>query len=167
MRRDPKPIKGAIVKHHSKEDPPYEVDEKRYKRFNQKYDMYARPSWDHSLKETLFDPGRANALKVLKKNETGLTRLEFALYTASWTVGTTLGNMNGTVGSGHYSLYSLDSIPGSFQSYNDLFDDLEKWNPDYLSPEDLATLLKFSCIFIEKPKKKRLLPPLFQSSLFN
>jgi reductive dehalogenase len=73
---------------------------------------------------------------------TGSTRLEFALYTAAWTVGTTLGNMNGTIGAAHRGLYAIRPLPSSFLSYNALFNELEPWRPTDLTPAQVAELVK-------------------------
>jgi hypothetical protein len=97
---------GALIRQHTKDNPPYQVDTTRYKRWDQKNDMYSRPSWDDTLAGSMMEEGRANAVRKLKPDSTGLTRLEFALYTAAWTVGTTLGSISGTIGAAHRGLYS-------------------------------------------------------------
>ena len=66
-------------------DYPYEIDEAKYNRFEEKYNMIYRRTWDKSLPTfgKMFDE---NIESHINSNKEGYNRIDFALVTAGWTV---------------------------------------------------------------------------------
>jgi tetrachloroethene reductive dehalogenase len=142
----PEEYGGFLIRRHSREDPPYQVDDSMYQRFDQKYDMFSRLSWDTTLRENfLFDAPKA-AVKRMKANRPGSSRLDFAFYTAAWTVASTLGTMSGSIDGAHRGLYSITPLPGSFMSTFPLTQ-MGQWKPEDLMPEDLSVIIKKAARF--------------------
>ncbi len=68
-----------------KENYPYEIDEKVYKRFNQKNNMLFRRLWDKTL-STYNQMIDTNIEKHIELKKEGYSRLDFAFVAAGWTV---------------------------------------------------------------------------------
>ncbi len=142
----PEEYSGFLIRRHSIGDPPYQVDEPLYQRFDQKNDLFSRLSWDATLRENfLFEAPKA-AVKRMKANRPGSSRLDFAFYTAAWTVASTLGTMSGSIDGAHRGLYSIAPLPGSFMSTFPLVQ-MAPWQPEHLSPQDISVILKKAARF--------------------
>ncbi len=68
-----------------KENYPYEIDHKTYKRFKQKDNMLFRRLWDKTL-PTFNQMIDTNLEKHIESKKEGYSRLDFALVAAGWTV---------------------------------------------------------------------------------
>jgi reductive dehalogenase len=68
-----------------KRDYPYEIDEKSYQRFEQKFNMIYRRMWDKSL-PTYRQMFEKNIENHINSNKDGYSRIDFALVAAGWTV---------------------------------------------------------------------------------
>jgi hypothetical protein len=142
----PEEYGGFLIRRHSIGDPPYQVDDSMYQRFDQKNDLFSRLSWDATLRENfLFEAPKA-AVKRMKANRPGSSRLDFAFYTAAWTVASTLGTMSGSIDGAHRGLYSIAPLPGSFMSTFPLMQ-MEPWKPENLSSQDISVILKKAARF--------------------
>ncbi|MBY9019100.1 MAG: reductive dehalogenase [Candidatus Lokiarchaeota archaeon] len=66
-------------------DSPYEIDEEKYDRFEEKYNMIYRRTWDKSLPTfgKMFDE---NIESHINSKKEGYNRIDFALVAAGWTV---------------------------------------------------------------------------------
>ena len=69
----------------TKKDFPYEINEKFYSRFEQKYNMIYRRLWDKSL-PTYGKMFEFNINNHINSGEDGYSRIDFALVAAGWTV---------------------------------------------------------------------------------
>jgi epoxyqueuosine reductase len=67
------------------EKPVYEINESTYQRFEQKYNMIYRRSWDKNL-TTFGKMFEANIESHIDSNKEGYSRLDFALVAAGWTL---------------------------------------------------------------------------------
>lgn len=142
----PEEYGGFLVRRHRLGHPPYEVDEAQYRRFDQKDDLFSRLSWDATLRENFLRDGPQAALKHMQANRPGASRLDFAFYTAAWTVASTLGTLSGSADGAHRGLYSLSPLPGSFVSLYHL-NEMGPWEPEHLSPPDLSFIIKQAARF--------------------
>ena len=66
-------------------DYPYEIDEEKYDRFEEKYNMIYRRTWDKSLPTfgKMFDE---NIESHINSKKEGYNRIDFALVAAGWTI---------------------------------------------------------------------------------
>ncbi|KKN55866.1 hypothetical protein LCGC14_0578070 [marine sediment metagenome] len=64
---------------------PYEIDEKVYKRFEQKYNILYRRLWDKSL-TTYGKMFEVNIDEHISSHKDGYSRIDFALVSAGWTI---------------------------------------------------------------------------------
>ena len=69
----------------TKSESHYEIDEKNYRRFEQKYNMIYRRLWDKSL-PTFGRMFEYNISDHINSGEDGYSRVDFALVAAGWTV---------------------------------------------------------------------------------
>jgi len=70
------------------EKPPYTVDESKYKRFDERNTVFSRIRWD----KTCIGYGRSmeeRMLEILAQKKHGYSRVDYALYSASWTLNET------------------------------------------------------------------------------
>lgn len=70
------------------EKPPYILDELRYKSFDERNTVFSRVRWD----KTCIGYGRSigeRMLEIIAQRKVGYSRLDYALYSASWTVNET------------------------------------------------------------------------------
>ena len=142
----PEEYGGFLIRRHAKGDPPYQVDKSMYQRFDQQHDLFSRLSWDATLRENfLFEAPKA-AVKRMKANKPGSSRLDFAFSTASWTVASTLGTMSGSIDGAHRGLYSIAPLPDSFMSTFPLTQ-MGPWEPENLSPQDVSVIVKKAARF--------------------
>lgn len=138
---------GFLIRRHAAGDAPYEVDESVYKRFNQKFDVFNRLVWDQQLID-LENSIAANPVDLMMSGETGKTRLDFAFYTAAWTVATTLGSQSGAIGGPHGGLYSLTPLEGSFVSGYPLIPlGPWDWNAEGFSDREATDIVKTAAKF--------------------
>jgi epoxyqueuosine reductase len=137
---------GFLIRRHSRENPPYQVDDSMYQRFDQKYDLFSRLSWDTTLRDNFLREATKTAVKRMKADRPGSSRLDFAFYAAAWTVASTLGTMSGSIDGAHRGLYSITPLPGSFMSIYP-FKQMEPWKPENLSPQDISVIMKKAARF--------------------
>jgi len=65
--------------------PPYRIDRKVLKRFDQRQNVFGRMLWDE--KAAFYKKGMyENVAKIIAKNQTGYSRVEFARALGAWTV---------------------------------------------------------------------------------
>ena len=142
----PEEYGGFLIRRHSREHPPYQVDDSMYQRFDQKYDLFSRLSWDTTLRENFLLEASKAAVKRMKVDRPGSSRLDFAFYAAAWTVASTLGTMSGSIDGAHRGLYSITPLPGSFMSTYP-FKQMEPWKPANLSTQDISVIMKKAARF--------------------
>ncbi len=75
---------GFLVRRLAKDDPPYQVDDTIYKRFDEAYQMFSRANWDEGYRARI-GPFMSRPAENIQERVPGLTRLDYAFYTASWT----------------------------------------------------------------------------------
>lgn len=142
----PEEYGGFLVRRHSREHPPYQVDGARYQRFDQKNDLFSRLSWDTTLRDNFLRDAPKAAVKRMKANRPGSSRLDFAFYTAAWTVASTLGTMSGSIDGAHRGLYSITPLPGSLMSTYP-FMQMEPWKPEGITSQDTSVIVKKAARF--------------------
>src|ERR1051326_5584645 len=79
----PEEYGGFVIRRHALGDPPYCVDESRYRRFDQKHDLFSRLSWDTTLRENFLLAAPRAADRRMKANRPGSSRLDFAFFTTA------------------------------------------------------------------------------------
>ncbi|MFQ6080436.1 MAG: reductive dehalogenase [Candidatus Bathyarchaeia archaeon] len=90
------------------EKPPYVIDESRYKRFDERNTVFSRVRWD----KTCIGYGRSieeRMLEILAQRKPGYSRVDYALYSASWTVNETY--------KGAFSWEKLDGVGRDKRDY--------------------------------------------------
>lgn len=107
----PEKYGGFLVRQRAANDPPYEVDDAMYQRFNQKNEVFSRVRWDPVIQESEA-PFDSVTPENIMGNVKGKTRLDYAFYTAAWTVATTIGSGAGAVGGSNGGLYSWNKLGG-------------------------------------------------------
>jgi reductive dehalogenase len=142
----PEEYGAFVIRRHSQGDPPYQVDGSMYERFDQKHDLFSRLSWDVTLRENFLSEAPKAAAKRMKANKPGSSRLDFAFYTAAWTVASTLGTMSGSIDGAHRGLYSIAPLPDSFMSTFPLMQ-MGPWEPENLSSKDISVMVKKAARF--------------------
>jgi epoxyqueuosine reductase len=88
-------------------DTPYEVDHSIYKRFDQKYEMFGRSTWDE---EWMASVNHFDNMQAMMDNVPGLSQEDMAFYRASWTVATGNNTIGGSIGGYNQGLYSPTPI---------------------------------------------------------
>lgn len=107
----PEEYGGFLVRQLGKGNPPYEVDDSIYKRFDQTNEVFSRARWDPIIQDA-ESPYASKTAEDIQNNVKGHTRLDYAFYTAAWTVATTNGNAAGAVGGSNGGLYSWQPMGG-------------------------------------------------------
>lgn len=134
----PEEYGGFLIRKAS--NPPYQVDDSIYKRFNQKYTLFSRSYWDEGIR-TSEAPYASVAMERMAANEDGFTRLDYAFYRASWTVHRALNTTTGN-GEGGAGLYNWETL-GAVAPY----DTLPPWEPTDMTPEEVSTAIKIAAKF--------------------
>lgn len=135
---------GFFVRKLSDNEPPYEVDESIYERFNQKNEVFSRSDWDPIIQESEA-PYKGAIGEHLKNRDKGFTRLDYAFYTAAWSVATSLGSSSGAVGGSNGGLYNWNPL-GTFAArmYGQ---NLPPWDFGDWSSEDVSHIAKTAAKF--------------------
>lgn len=138
----PEEYSGFLIRRPAKGAPPYQVDDSVYKRFDQKNDVFSRNVWDEKV---IADEQAiaGNPVEMMQKQTPGKSRVDFAFYTAAWTVATSLGSQSGAIGGVHAGLYDVAPLAGTMAAGYP-FGMLGPWNPgaEGYSPEEVTTIIK-------------------------
>jgi epoxyqueuosine reductase len=135
---------GFLIRRHDQGNPPYEVDESVYQRFDQTNEVFSRGQWDKIIQEAEA-PYATVAPQHIMNNDKGFTRLDFAFYTAAWTVATCKGNDAGSVGGSNGGLFDWNPL-GGFVGRSQLYD-LPPWQSEKWSPEQVSHIVKTAAKF--------------------
>ena len=140
----PEKYGGFLVRQLAAGDAPYEVDDSIYQRFDQKNEVFSRGEWDPIIIDSEA-PYASVIPDHIMANDKGFTRLDYAFYTAAWTVATTLGSAAGAVGGSNDGLYSWNPLGGfAARIYGQ---NLPPWNFGDWSPEDVSHIVKTAAKF--------------------
>ena len=116
-------------------NPSYQVDDSIYQRFDQTNEVFSRQQWDAIIQESEA-PYATMAAEHMQNNDKGYTRLDYAFYTAAWTVATARGNIAGAVGGSNGGLYSWQPL-GGFVGRNGMYElppmEYDKWSTEEMS----------------------------------
>lgn len=134
-----------LVRRHSKANPPYQVDDARYQRFHQKNILFMRALWDQGVQESIAKYKTVSADHMANQDD-GFTQLEYALYTASWTVAMALGNGESSIGAGNRGLGSWTPLPGT---RTPISRSAGKWDPQKhgWNAQEVTDIVKTSALF--------------------
>ncbi|KAA3648440.1 MAG: reductive dehalogenase [Chloroflexi bacterium] len=140
----PEEYGGFLVRQRPADNPPYQVDDSIYKRFDQKNEVFSRVQWDPVIQESEA-PYASKIGENIMGNVKGFTRLDYAFYTAAWTVATTIGSTAGAVGGSNGGLYSWNPLGGfAGRIYGQ---EMPPWNGGDWSPEDVSGIVKTAAKF--------------------
>lgn len=135
---------GFLIRRRAKSDPPYQVDDSIYQRFNQHNEVFSRARWDPEIVDAEA-PYASVSQERMQANELGFTQLDFAFYTAAWTVATTLGTAAGAVGGSNGGLYSWGPLGGfAARIYGA---GVPPWKPEDYSPQEVSDIVKKAAKF--------------------
>lgn len=140
----PEEYGGFLVQTLKDGEPPYEVDDKIYKRFDQKNEVFSRGQWDPIIQQAEAPYANKPAERIMA-NDKGFTRLDYAFYTAAWTVATTIGSDAGSVGGSNGGLFSWNPL-GGFVGRAHLYD-LPAWQSEKWTPEEISGIVKTAAKF--------------------
>lgn len=140
----PEQYGGFLIRRHSKDNPPYEVDDSVYQRFDQTNEVFSRVQWDPIIQES-EGPYAKVAPEHIMNNDKGFTRMDYAFYTAAWTVATCTGNGAGSVGGSNGGLFSWQPL-GGFVGRSQLYN-LPPWQPQEWTPEEVSHIVKTAAKF--------------------
>jgi epoxyqueuosine reductase len=129
---------GFLIQRHTASNPPYQVDDGRYQRMPQKNIMFMRALWDQQTKDMMAKYKTVPKDLMTNKVE-GFTQLEYAFYTASWTVAMALGTGEGSIGGGNRGLASWTPLKGT---RTPIALQGGKWQADDYSPEEVTQIVK-------------------------
>lgn len=123
---------GFTIRRHTKENPPYQVDDS----------MYKRPDARKALDPMKLQLQPDNAIAKMENRESGYARYECAFHSSAWTVAMGLGTNGGAMT--NCGLYSWDVIPNAYGPGSPKFFELPRWDPagDGLSTEDVTNMVK-------------------------
>ena len=99
---------GFLIRKNDPDDPPYQVDDAVYQRFDARNSALGRISWDDEAKLELFSNQRT-VTEMLSSGKPGFHKEDYALQSAGWTVAKTLGS-NAAMHGLHKGLLQLNSI---------------------------------------------------------
>ncbi|HEX9798420.1 MAG TPA: reductive dehalogenase [Anaerolineales bacterium] len=136
---------GFLIRRHAAADPPYQVDDSIYRRFNQHNEVFSRAVWDKEIVDAEA-PYAKVPLDHIMANDPGFNRMDYAFYTASWTVATVQGNGAGAVGGSNGGLYSWQPLPGSFLSRARLTE-MGPWDMAGYTPREVTDIVKKAALF--------------------
>lgn len=140
----PEQYGGFLIRQQDSGEKPYEVDDSVYQRFDQRNDVFSRATWDPVIMEK-EGPFADVPVQKIMNNTKGFTRLDYAFYTAAWTVATTIGSDAGSVGASNGGLYSWNPM-GGFVGRAHLYD-LPPWQTEDWSPEEITDIVKTAAKF--------------------
>ncbi|MEX1275502.1 MAG: reductive dehalogenase [Bacteroidota bacterium] len=133
---------GFLIRQQAEGEPPHEVDDAMYQRFDQRNEVFSRQQWDPIIQEA--EAPFANVVpNHMKNNDKGFTQLDYAFYTAAWAVATTLGSAAGSVGGSNDGLFSWNPLGGfAAQLYGS-----PQWKSDKWTPEETSSIVKTAAKF--------------------
>lgn len=135
----PEQYGGFLIRKHSSDSPPYQVDESLYQRFDEKNTVFCRMLWDPIIQEA--EAPFANVPKEhIQNNDPGFTRLDYAFYTASWAVTRGNGTTHSDDNTGLYSWQPLGGPTGMLY-------ELPPWEPADYTPEEVSAIVKTAARF--------------------
>jgi reductive dehalogenase len=140
----PEQYGGFLIRRHDKGNPPYEVDDSIYQRFDQTNEVFSRQLWDPIIQESEA-PYATVAPEHIMNDDKGFTRLDYAFYTAAWTVATCKGNAAGAVGGSNGGLFDWEPM-GGFTGRSGLYD-LPPLQSNKWSPEEISHIVKTAAKF--------------------
>lgn len=134
-----------LIRRHARENPPYQVDNAKYKRFHQKNILFMRALWDPGVQETIAKHKAVPAEHMANKDD-GFTQLEYAMYTASWTVALALGTGETSIGAGNRGLGSWTPLQGT---RTPISRSAGKWDPQQhgWEPQEVTDIVKTAAMF--------------------
>ena len=127
---------GFLVRTHAKDDPPYDVDDSIYQRFDQKNEAFCRELWDEEFQAKFYEIFR-DPVEIMMENIPGQRREDFALTQAAYHVGLALGSYGGTFGGYHDGLYDLKPIDAMHSGMHQF-----PWDHSDLSNADITKMVK-------------------------
>lgn len=138
LLESPKEYGGFLIRSKSKDNPPYQIDNSVYKRFDAKNMILSRSIWD-----TKYATKLAQVRKVYKDCDPGYTHVDSALVAGALFCGALNGTLSPSVGL-HTGLLSLenqtmDAPHGPI--YNDRWDYIKR------TPEEVAAIVKKASLF--------------------
>ncbi len=132
-----------LIRKRSSGNPPYDVDDSIYERFNARNNGFCRALWDEEFGGEIFSAYRSPT-DILQENEQGYRREEFVLHTAAKAFYNANDTRFAVGGSGkHAGYFSLESYYDGMES----FIDLGKWEPEDLNPSEVAGIVKKAALF--------------------
>jgi len=120
---------------------PYQVDESRYTRFDQRNETFSRGHWDSKVIDS-ERPFRGTEKSHIKNNDPGFTRLDYAFSSAAWTVAHGLGSGAGAIGGSNGGLYSWTPLGGGPGAAG-----LPPWQPSDWTPGEISEIVKKAARF--------------------
>ena len=129
---------GFTIRSYSKDNPPYQVDDSIYQRFDTRNSIFSRMGWD-----TEFANRISNTETVYEKGDPGYTQLDLALVTGATVVG--MHNKTYVTGVGlHQGLLDLE-LPYINPPQHPIFE--EPWDHTQYSPEEISGFVKKAAKF--------------------
>jgi reductive dehalogenase len=132
---------GFLVRRLTEGERPYQVDEARYRRFDQRNEVFSRGDWDPRVIES-EKPFEGVETYHIEKNDSGYTRLDYAFSDAAWTVASALGSGAGSIGGSNGGLYSWQTLGGGAG-----LNELPPWDPADWKPDEVAHIVKKAARF--------------------
>jgi reductive dehalogenase len=133
-----------MIRRRAQGDPPYQVDDKIYKRFDNRNTafsrMYTDPDYGAEAGPVFRDPPT-----VWLDDSAGFRREDFCLAGAAWTVADAFGSMDSSGGAGkHNGLFQIDPLPSYFSI--DKFHEIP-WDRSKYTDDDLTVMVKKAARF--------------------
>jgi reductive dehalogenase len=131
---------GFLIKRHQKDDPPYDVDDAIYQRFDSSNTAFARfAGTDPEYQEKCFSVFHPPPT-IMEQNLPGFSRLDYELAFASWVLADVMGSTSSSGGHGlHAGLYQIEPFEGFRTS---LTKGMPRWERGSATDEDIATYVK-------------------------
>ncbi len=136
----PEEYGGFLVRRSPEGEPPYQVDENVYQRFDQRNETFSREMWDPKVieSEAPFDGVEEENIRT---NKEGYTRLDYAFSSAAWTIAGAFGSGAGAIGGSNGGLYSWQPLGGPGM------DGTPPWDSSDWTPEEVALIIKKAALF--------------------
>ncbi len=136
----PEEYGGFLVRRSPEGEPPYQVDENVYQRFDQRNETFSREMWDPKVieSEAPFDGVEEENIRT---NKEGFTRLDYAFMSAAWTIAGAFGSGAGAIGGSNGGLYSWQPLGGPGM------DGMPPWDASDWTPEEVALIVKKAALF--------------------
>jgi reductive dehalogenase len=131
---------GFLARRLSDGQRPYQVDEAKYRRFDQRNETFSRGHWDPAIIEA-EKPFRGTEELHIRNNDVGFTQLDYAFAGASWTVAQSLGSGAGAIGGSNGGLYSWQPLGGPARN------GMPTWDSSDWTPEEVAHIVKKAALF--------------------